>query len=429
MQDHFNTVFGNLGQELEQLYHRYQILRKNKMPETPKPSAGLKASVGRSGQNLAEDVRLVQNLLNRIGAKLTADGLCGPRTIQAIVQFQQQAFAPWKGDGLIEPNKQSFQALIKAKPAVSSAAAPAPAPQKPNLNPSPAPNPPTESKPQNQGFLGQVVQDFQARLDELTILPINRPNLSENEMLIFNSRDSYHALSMGGVGRGQANQAKEVAFVQKLLGLNQTGQFDESLDKAIRDFQSFWGFRANQVDGIIGRGGNTMRALLSYQVALADKSLPNPTKAEAEFVQHPQPGAPISSPFGPRFINGIGTHQHPGIDCSNGRGSSVQAIAAGRVVRARTEGTTNEKLPLEQKKGYGNIVEIDHGNGFSSIYGHLQSYAVSVGQVLSKGFELGKEGNTGLSTGPHLHFEIRYKGKPIDPMPFIKGARSIFKFQ
>ncbi len=115
---------------------------------------------------------------------------------------------------------------------------------------------------------------------------------------------------------------------------------------------------------------------------------------------------PITSPFGWRENPfGGGPEFHPGIDIGVPIGTTVCAAAAGTVIMAQWYG------------GYGNYVLIDNGNHYSTGYGHLSAIYVSVGQVVKKGQAIAASGSTGYSTGPHLHFEIRYYGKPIDPAP------------
>ena len=79
--------------------------------------------------------------------------------------------------------------------------------------------------------------------------------------------------------------------------------------------------------------------------------------------------------------------------------------------------------------GYGKLVEIDHGYGIVTRYGHLHSYRDGEGQEIRRGELIGKVGSTGRSTGPHLHYEIRYNGESINPMPFLgeKKAEKIAK--
>ncbi len=74
--------------------------------------------------------------------------------------------------------------------------------------------------------------------------------------------------------------------------------------------------------------------------------------------------------------------------------------------------------------GYGKCVRIDHGNGYASLYAHLSAINVGIGQIVQSGDIIGITGNTGNSTGPHLHFELRYNGSPIDPQPLIDITES-----
>lgn len=117
---------------------------------------------------------------------------------------------------------------------------------------------------------------------------------------------------------------------------------------------------------------------------------------------------PISSPFGPRIhpIYGIPSF-HTGIDIAVPEGTPVRAAAAGVVTFSGWE------------EGFGLLVVIDHGNGYESYYGHLSKLLVSAGQTVAQGETIALSGNTGLSTGPHLHFEVRYFGSPMDPRPLL----------
>ena len=102
--------------------------------------------------------------------------------------------------------------------------------------------------------------------------------------------------------------------------------------------------------------------------------------------------------------------QHKGIDISSSGiyGKPIVAADSGTVIVA---GYNNG--------GYGNYVMVDHGNGFITLYGHMSAYAVSSGQRVSQGEVIGYVGNTGRSTGPHLHFEVRVDGTPVDPTQFF----------
>ena len=77
------------------------------------------------------------------------------------------------------------------------------------------------------------------------------------------------------------------------------------------------------------------------------------------------------------------------------------------------------------RSGYGRIVEIDHGNGFKSRYGHLKSASVNKGDSVAIGDVIGAMGSSGRSTGPHLHYEVWFNGKPYDPVEFIKAGKHV----
>jgi murein DD-endopeptidase MepM/ murein hydrolase activator NlpD len=114
----------------------------------------------------------------------------------------------------------------------------------------------------------------------------------------------------------------------------------------------------------------------------------------------------ITSPFGWRTNPfGGGPEFHQGLDIAAPMGTTVTAAAGGTVIMAQWYG------------GYGNYILIDHGAGFSTGYGHLSAMYVSVGQSVQRGQAIGAVGSTGQSTGPHLHFEVRIAGKPVDPAP------------
>lgn len=98
---------------------------------------------------------------------------------------------------------------------------------------------------------------------------------------------------------------------------------------------------------------------------------------------------------------------HPGIDFGGAIGDQVKCTANGKVIWAGWYG------------GYGNCIRIEHGNHLETLYGHLSKIKVKVGQKVSVGDVIGAVGTTGHSTGPHLHYEVRKDGKPINPMKFL----------
>jgi len=101
---------------------------------------------------------------------------------------------------------------------------------------------------------------------------------------------------------------------------------------------------------------------------------------------------------------------HEGVDLGADYGETVRAAAAGTVVANGYDG------------GYGIKVDIDHGNGYHTWYAHLSRADVSVGQRVYKAQTIGEVGATGFATGPHLHYQIMYQGRPVDPDPFLHGV-------
>jgi murein DD-endopeptidase MepM/ murein hydrolase activator NlpD len=124
----------------------------------------------------------------------------------------------------------------------------------------------------------------------------------------------------------------------------------------------------------------------------------------------------ITSGFGYRRdpFNGRGA-MHAGIDFKGATGSPIYAAAGGRVTHAGW------------KSGYGQAIEITHGNGMLTRYAHLSRIDVRVGQPVSAGATIGGLGSTGRSTGPHLHFEVRINDRAVNPRPFLEAAPDVLK--
>ncbi len=122
----------------------------------------------------------------------------------------------------------------------------------------------------------------------------------------------------------------------------------------------------------------------------------------------------MTSAFGYRADPFLGRPAlHSGVDLRDEFGASVRATAAGIVTTASPQG------------GYGNLVEIDHGGGVSTRYGHLSAIDVAPGQQVGPGAPIGRVGATGRSTGPHLHYEVRVDGEAVDPARFLRAASTL----
>ncbi|EEW25777.1 M23 family metallopeptidase [Rhodobacter ferrooxidans] len=137
--------------------------------------------------------------------------------------------------------------------------------------------------------------------------------------------------------------------------------------------------------------------------------------AKSPFAMPVKAGFRFTSPFGyRRDPKGAGTRMHTGADLAGAYGTPIFATADGVVIEA---GWGN---------GYGRMVKIRHAFGIETLYGHLSQIRADVGQRVSRGDRIGDMGNSGRSTGTHLHYEVRIGGTPVNPMTFIKAAKDVF---
>ena len=124
----------------------------------------------------------------------------------------------------------------------------------------------------------------------------------------------------------------------------------------------------------------------------------------------------ISSGFGYRsdpFTGGAAFH--PGLDFRGPIGAPIYAAAKGQVSF------------VGQKSGYGNCVEVSHGNGLVTRYAHMSAFRTQLGHIVNAGELIGAIGSTGRSTGPHLHFEVRINDQPVNPRPFLEIAPDVLE--
>jgi murein DD-endopeptidase MepM/ murein hydrolase activator NlpD len=132
---------------------------------------------------------------------------------------------------------------------------------------------------------------------------------------------------------------------------------------------------------------------------------------------NPAPGHSVTSPFGVRTDPLLGTAAlHSGMDFRAPVGMAAKVTAPGVVVKAGWNG------------GYGRMVEVDHGQGFATRYGHLSEIDVTVGEKLDAGAIIGRTGSSGRSTGPHLHYEVRHNGEAIDPLRFLAVGKKVAQY-
>ena len=224
-----------------------------------------------------------------------------------------------------------------------------------------------------------------------------------------------------------ASQQLEAFFLRQLLSETKTSgssidggfagdTFKQMLNEAI-------------ADKMVAAGGVGMSTVFAKQLGQGDQALaamphPHPglsgVRAELSGVRETGPAvgdAPrLILPVAGRPSSGYGMRadpikhaeiNHPGFDLAAPTGTPVSAAAGGTVVHAGPAGT------------YGNLVTIRHDNGYETRYAHLSAVDIKPGDRVEAGQLIGKVGTTGYSTGPHLHFEVRHDGKPLDPAPLL----------
>lgn len=143
--------------------------------------------------------------------------------------------------------------------------------------------------------------------------------------------------------------------------------------------------------------GSTLRLPADFQAAgpLGTFMMPVSGKISSYFGYRKHPYRRISRTF------------HTGVDIPARTGTPIRSVAAGRVIYSGW------------RSGYGLMVEVDHGNGMSTVYAHCSRLSVKLGQTVGNGQSVGQVGRTGITTGSHLHFEVRRKGAVVDPMRFL----------
>jgi len=173
-----------------------------------------------------------------------------------------------------------------------------------------------------------------------------------------------------------------------------------------------------RASGISAKNAPASTAELRAETILAELDRLNLFRIAADKVPFARPyrtRVRMTSSFGPRRHPVLGgTRMHEGIDWSGDHGAPIVASADGVVTHAGW------------MSGYGRIVKIKHAFGIETRFAHLARIDVKVGQRVSRGEQIGAMGNSGRSTGTHLHYEIRVGGEPVDPMIYLKAARDVF---
>jgi len=185
-----------------------------------------------------------------------------------------------------------------------------------------------------------------------------------------------YTLYRGRVSISQQGQPGENALIARVVELNGVEVYSDILDRS------------------------TLRNPIP-RIERVGQREPPPTIAHGRFVR-PSAGT-LTSRFGPRW-----GRMHNGVDLAAPVGTPIRAADGGRVIFSGWDG------------GFGNVIRIDHENGYVTVYAHNSANLVRVGERVAQGQHIANMGSTGNSTGSHLHFEIRRNGSPVDPWPFIR---------
>lgn len=204
-----------------------------------------------------------------------------------------------------------------------------------------------------------------------------------------------------------ASQIEELQAIEAVLADLAAEQAAQA--EAVAAELAALGARLDQVDSTIAEFSDELDGLEQEQ-ARVERLIEEEASKEGEspgVLVRPVPGA-ITSPFGMRLHPILGySRMHTGVDMSAPYGQEIKAGGSGRVILAGAYG------------GYGNTVIIDHGGGMTTLYAHQSQLNVSYGQDVGAADIIGYIGTSGLSTGPHLHFEVRLFGSPVNPADYI----------
>jgi murein DD-endopeptidase MepM/ murein hydrolase activator NlpD len=203
----------------------------------------------------------------------------------------------------------------------------------------------------------------------------------------------------------EINQLQDQLQQQQVAFIDQAQQQQVVVNQLTQDRQAM---QAAEVQ--LQQDSDNISAMIRQRVAYLPPQRPGDIVIEGNGSLSFPVRAPITSHFGWRTHPVLGTRRlHAGTDFGADTGTPIRAAGAGRVIYAGWQG------------GYGNTVIIDHGQGMTTLYGHCSQIYASDGQTVQQGEAVAAVGSTGMSTGPHLHFEVRVGGEPQNPLAYLGG--------
>jgi len=215
-----------------------------------------------------------------------------------------------------------------------------------------------------------------------------------------------YGLTAGKLTHSNDKKTAAAAVAKAPLKDTSAGLTDAGYHESLETYQAL---QETALEGLSARGLDDLRPSLGVAGALSDFAGLNafgPNMPDMWPVM-----GPINSGFGQRLdpVLGMGIGEfHKGVDIGSPDGTPVHAPADGRVILAG------------YNSGYGNEIEIDHGNGIVTVYGHLHGFNVVDGETVAKGQVIGYVGHTGKVTGPHLHYEVQVHGAAVNPHKYLQ---------
>jgi len=221
--------------------------------------------------------------------------------------------------------------------------------------------------------------------------------------LVRQIRDRQELLEVDAAAKIEEVRLLQAGLKEKLAALEENEARQAELHDAVEARRDEWRDRIDDIDD----EQDDLEKFIKNRQAVQQGQAPNIEDLSSDGYIWPTAGG-VGSGFGPRFHPILRYNRpHTGLDIGGAQGAPIYAAKGGTVIAAGVRG------------GYGNTIVIDHGDGLSSLYAHQSKYEVSNGARVETGEIIGRVGSTGMSTGPHLHFEMRLFGTPIDPMPFM----------
>jgi murein DD-endopeptidase MepM/ murein hydrolase activator NlpD len=249
---------------------------------------------------------------------------------------------------------------------------------------------------------------------DFTSSDVKTADLRRRTIALLQRLDDLHAAQGNVLDRLGERTVKNIEEAEKLISM--TGlELDQVLDRATRTVSGQGGplFEVAGSEELNGLPGSVsvIDNQLTRWAALRSLLKRTPLISPVDFYHMASDFGLRTDPFNKKKA------MHYGVDLAGWGGAPVFATAPGKVVFAGRKGR------------YGKMVEIDHGYGIRTRYGHLRKVLVQRGEEVGHRHEIGLLGSTGRSTGPHVHYEVRFDGKPLNPDKFIKAGRYVFKGQ